>query len=117
MLGTLVIDAAGDGRAHPTGKMGSFGLAADPDYHTIQAVAGGNRAQDRYLETVTRGAVRHTANVLRTAAAESGGFIAAARNPLPASFVAAHAAVGAISFALELGEAILAAAGRAARTL
>jgi uncharacterized protein len=110
VLGTLVIDAAGDGRAHPTGKMGSFGLAANPDYETVQAVAGGNRAQDRYLEVLTRGTVRRTANVLRTAAAESGGFISAARNPLPASFVARHAAVGAISFALDLGEAILAAA-------
>ena len=84
-----MIDAAGDGRAHPTGKMGSFGLAADDDYQTVQAVAGGNRAEDRYLEVVTRGTVRHTANVLRTAAEQSGGFISCARNPLPASFVAA----------------------------
>jgi hypothetical protein len=109
VLGTLVIDAAGDGRAHPTGKMGSFGLAADDDYQTVQAVAGGNRAAHRYLEVVTRGTVRHTANVLRTASSESGGFIACARNPLPASFVARHAAVGAISFALRLGDALLAA--------
>jgi DUF917 family protein len=117
VLGTLVIDAAGDGRAHPTGKMGSFGLAANPDYETVQAVAGGNRAQDRYLEVLTRGTVRRTAEVLRTAAAQSGGFIAAARNPLPASFVAEHAAVGAISFALALGEAILAAEPRGARAV
>jgi hypothetical protein len=117
VLGTLVIDAAGDGRAHPTGKMGSFGLAADDDYQTVQAVAGGNRAENRYLEVVTRGSVRHTANVLRTAAEQSGGFIAAARNPLPASFVAAHAAVGAIGFALALGEAILAAEPRGAQAV
>jgi hypothetical protein len=109
VLGTVVVDAAGDGRAHPTGKMGSFGLAADDDYETVQAVAGGNRAEKRYLEVVTRGTVRHTANVLRTASDQSGGFISCARNPLPASFVAQHAAVGAISFALDLGEAILAA--------
>ena len=109
VLGTLVIDAAGDGRAHPTGKMGSMGLAADPGYQTVQAAAGGNRAQDRSLEVVTRGTVRHTAEVLRTAAVASGGFIAAARNPLPASYVREHGAVGAISFALELGEAMLAA--------
>jgi hypothetical protein len=107
VLGTVVVDAAGDGRAHPTGKMGSFGLAADDDYETVQAVAGGNRVENRYLEVVTRGTVRHTANVLRTASDQSGGFISCARNPLPASFVAAHAAVGAISFALDLGEAIL----------
>jgi DUF917 family protein len=109
VLGTLVVDAAGDGRAHPTGKMGSFGLAADDDYQTVQAVAGGKRSENRYLEVLTRGTVGHTANVLRTAADQSGGFIACARNPLPASFVASHAAVGAISFALALGEAILAA--------
>jgi uncharacterized protein len=109
VLGTLVIDAAGDGRAHPTGKMGSLGLAADPDYSTVQAAAGGNRAQDRYLEVVTRGTVRHTAGVLRAAAVASGGFIAAARNPLPAAYVREHGAVGAISFALRLGEAMLAA--------
>ena len=109
VLGTVVVDAAGDGRAHPTGKMGSFGLAADDDYETVQAVAGGNRAEERYLEVVTRGTVRRTANVLRTAADMSGGFISCARNPLPASFVADHAAVGAISFALSLGESILAA--------
>ncbi len=115
VLGTLVVDAAGDGRAHPTGKMGSFGLAADPSYSTVQAVAGGNRAQDRYLEVVTRGTVRHCANVLRQAAVESGGFIAAARNPLPASFIARHGAVGAITFALELGEAVLAAEPRGAQ--
>jgi DUF917 family protein len=117
VLGTLVIDAAGDGRAHPTGKMGSFGLAADDDHQTLQAVAGGNRAENRYLEVVTRGTVRHTANVLRTAAEQSGGFIAAARNPLPASFVAEHAAVGAIGFALALGEAILAAEPRGAQAV
>jgi uncharacterized protein len=110
VLGTLVIDAAGDGRAHPTGKMGSLGLAADPEHETVQAAAGGNRAQGRYLEVVTRGPVRHTANVLRTAAVASGGFIAAARNPLPAAYVSEHAAVGAITFALQLGEAMLAAA-------
>ena len=114
VLGTLVIDAAGDGRAHPTGKMGSLGLAADPDHQTVQAAAGGNRAQGRYLEVVTRGPVRHTADVLRTAAVASGGFIAAARNPLPAAYVAEHGAVGAISFALRLGEAILAAGPKGA---
>ncbi|MGO9823420.1 MAG: DUF917 domain-containing protein [Solirubrobacteraceae bacterium] len=117
VLGTLVIDAAGDGRAHPTGKMGSFGLAADDDYQTVQAVAGGNRSEDRYLEVVTRGTVRHTAGVLRTAADQSGGFISCARNPLPASFVAEHAAVGAISFALALGEAILAVQDKGPRRM
>jgi DUF917 family protein len=42
----------------------------------------------------------------------SGGFIASCRNPLRASYVRKHAALGGISRALELGEAILAAEGR-----
>ncbi len=106
-LGTLVVDAAGDGRAHPTGKMGSMGLANRPEHRTVMTAAGGNRAEDRYLEVVTRGTVARTANVLRRAADESGGFIAAARNPLPVSYLREHAAVGAISFALALGEAMI----------
>lgn len=109
VLGTLVIDAAGDGRAHPTGKMGSIGLTAEPGYTAVQAVAGGNRADGRYLEAVVRGPVAQCANVLRTASDESGGFIASARNPVRASYVREHAAVGAVSFALGLGEAMLAA--------
>ncbi|WCB91530.1 hypothetical protein DSM104299_00201 [Baekduia alba] len=109
VLGTLVLDAAGDGRAHPTGKMGSIGLTSESDYEAIQACAGGNRAQNRYLECTVRGTVASCANTLRTAAVQSGGFIAAARNPVRASYVREHAAVGAISFALDLGEAMLAA--------
>lgn len=111
-LGTVVIDAAGDIRAHPTGKMGSLGLTARPDYTTTMACAGGNRSQGRYLETVTQGLVPMCANVLRTASVESGGFIAAARNPLPVSYIAEHAALGAVSTALELGEAMVAAESR-----
>jgi uncharacterized protein len=109
VLGTLVIDAAGDGRAHPTGKMGSIGLTAEPGYTAVQAVAGGNRAEGRYLEAVVRGPVAQCANVLRTVSDQSGGFIASARNPVRASYVREHAAVGAVSFALGLGEAMLAA--------
>jgi DUF917 family protein len=55
--------------------------------------------------------------VLRAASVESGGFISCARTPLPASFVAEHAAVGAISFALDLGEAILAAEPKGAEAV
>jgi uncharacterized protein len=112
VLGTLVIDAAGDGRAHPTGKMGSIGLTAEAGYTAVQAVAGGNRADGRYLEAVVSGPVAHCANVLRTASDESGGFIASARNPVRASYVREHAAVGAVSFALGLGEAMLEAESR-----
>ena len=44
----------------------------------------------------------------------SGGFIASCRNPVRASYVREHAALGGISLALALGEAIIAAEPQAA---
>lgn len=109
ILKVPVIDAAGNGRAQPTGKFGSMGLLSRKDYQTIQTAAGGNRAQGRYLEVTVRGEVLRADDILRAVSLQSGGFIAAARNPIPASYVREHAAVGAISYALKLGEAMLAA--------
>src|ERR1700674_137037 len=43
MLGVKVLDAAGDVRAHPTGKLGGMGLTDRPGYLTVQAVSGGKR--------------------------------------------------------------------------
>lgn len=108
ILGCKVVDAVGDIRAHPTGDMGSIGMAGS-DAPMIQTAVGGNRAESRYIELVTRGATARVSPILRTAADMSGGFIASARNPLPASYVARNAALGGISMALELGHAILAA--------
>lgn len=108
LLGTKVVDATGDIRAHPTGDMGSLGLANRPDA-MIQTAAGGNRAKNAYLELVTRGATAKVSPVLRTAADMAGGFIASCRNQIRAGYVREHAAIGGISRALELGEAILAA--------
>lgn len=108
LLGTKVIDAVGDVRAHPTGDMGSLGMANSPE-PTIQSAAGGNRAKNAYMELVVRGATANVSPVLRRAADQAGGFIASARNPMRASFVREHAAVGGITLALRLGEAIAAA--------
>lgn len=106
ILGTKVIDAVGDIRAHPTGDMGAIGLGASPD-PMIQSAVGGNRKQGRYIELVVKGANSRVSPVLRKASDESGGFIASCRNPVPASYVKANAALGGISKALALGEAIL----------
>ena len=86
ILGTKVIDAVGDIRAHPTGDMGSIGLANSPE-PMIQSAVGGNRAKNAYIELVVRGATGKISPVLRTAADMSGGFIASCRNPVPASYV------------------------------
>jgi DUF917 family protein len=108
MLGTKVVDAVGDIRAHPTGDMGSIGLAGSPE-QMIQTAVGGNRDENRYIELVVRGATAKISPILRTAADMSGGFIASCRNPVRASYVQKHAALGGISLALQLGEAIIAA--------
>jgi hypothetical protein len=108
VLGTKVVDAVGDLRAHPTGDMGSLGLASSPE-PMIQAAVGGNRANNAYIELVVKGATAKVSPVLRKASHMSGGFIASCRNPVRASYVCKHAALGGISKALALGEAILAA--------
>lgn len=111
VLGTRVVDAVGDLRAHPTGDMGSIGMAGSPK-QMIQTAVGGNRAENRYIELTVRGATARISPVLRTAADQSGGFIASARNPLRARYVRDNAALGGISLALALGEAIIAAEAR-----
>lgn len=108
ILGTKVVDAVGDIRAHPTGDMGSIGLAGSPK-QMIQTAVGGNRDENRYIELVVKGATAKVSPVLRTAADQSGGFIASCRNPVRAKYVRRHAALGGISLALDLGEAIIAA--------
>ncbi|TCL72165.1 DUF917 domain-containing protein [Rhizobium sp. BK251] len=108
ILGTKVVDAVGDIRAHPTGDMGSIGMAGSPD-QMIQTAVGGNRAENRYIELVVKGATAKVSPILRAAADQSGGFIASCRNPLRASYVRRNAALGGISLALDLGEAIIAA--------
>lgn len=111
VLGTKVIDAVGDIRAHPTGDMGSLGLANSPQ-PMIQSAAGGKRANNSYIEVVVRGATAKVSPILRKASDMSGGFIASCRNPIRASYVRRHAALGGISLAMQLGESILAAEGK-----
>ncbi|WP_038776863.1 DUF917 domain-containing protein [Burkholderia pseudomallei] len=106
LLGAKVVDAVADLRAHPTGDMGSLGLASSSE-PMIQAAAGGNRAKHAYMEVVVRGATAKVSPVLRKAADMAGGFIANCRNPIRASYVRRHAALGGISRALALGEAII----------
>jgi DUF917 family protein len=106
VLGMKVLDAVGDVRAHPTGDMGSIGLAGSPT-PMIQTAVGGNRAENRYIELVVKGATAKVSPILRTAADQSGGFIASCRNPVRAKYVRKHAALGGISLALKLGEAII----------
>jgi DUF917 family protein len=116
-LGVKVLDAAGDVRAHPTGKLGGMGLTERPDYTTVQAVAGGNRKLHGELRLVAEGSIVTTSNILRDVSVRVGGFIAAARNPVEAAWVKKHASIGAITYALDLGRAMRAAEAAGAQAV
>lgn len=103
--GLPLLDFACNGRAHPTGLMGALGLHRQPDYRSRQAFAGGGG--DRHIEGTIEGSLRGAALVVNRAAAEAGGIIAVARNPVTIGFAASEGAPGAISQAIAVGRAYL----------
>ncbi len=107
VLGVPILDAACDGRAHPTGVMGAMGLHRVEGYQSIQAAAGGDASKGRYVEVVVRAGLSRAASMIRVAAVEAGGVVGVARNPIDLSYVKKHGAVGAISQAIELGFMLL----------
>jgi hypothetical protein len=108
-LGVPVVDAPCNGRAHPTGLMGAMGLHRVPGYVSHQVAVGGNPLTGRYLEVYSVGPVERAAFMTRTASVQAGGMVAAARDPLPLSYVREHGAPGAIEQAIRLGKVMLAA--------
>jgi len=107
VTGIPVADAACDGRAHPTGIMGSMGLDRDESYHSVQCVVGGNPATGRRVRMVVEGALGACDRVVRDASMAAGGLVAVARNPVTAAYVADNGAPGAITQAMGLGEILL----------
>ncbi|ALM74056.1 DUF917 domain-containing protein [Thermococcus barophilus] len=106
VLGIPIVDAPADGRAHPTGVMGSMGLHKLPDYISIQTAVGGNKEKGRYVEVFVKGSLERTAKIIREAAVQAGGLVAVTRNPVSPEYVKRNAAVGAISKAIEVGRII-----------
>lgn len=104
LLGIPVVDAPCDGRAHPTGLMGSMGLQWLEGYVSYQAAVGGKH----YLEVFARGPLADVADLVRRAAVRAGGMVAVARNPIPVGYVKQHGAPGAIKQAIEIGQNLLA---------
>lgn len=117
MTGIPVVDAACNGRAHPTGVMGSMGLDTDPDYRSIMVAAGGDPAQGRRVELVVEGSLGTVDRMVRQAAVEAGGLVAVARNPVTSAYVKENGAPGAISLALELGRIIQKAQSQGGRAV
>ncbi|MEW6399149.1 MAG: DUF917 family protein [Bacillota bacterium] len=112
VLGIPVVDAPCNGRAHPTGVMGSIGLHRVPGYVSRQAAVGGDPRAGTYVEMVVRGNLERAAALVRQASVQAGGMVAVARNPVSASYAREHAAVGAIRQVLSVGRAMLQARGR-----
>ena len=107
VTGLPVVDAPADGRAHPTGDMGSLGLERVPGFVSQQAVAGGSRARGSYLEQLVRAPLAAAGRLVRAAAEAAGGLVAVARNPVPIGWVVRHGAAGGLSQALDLGRAMI----------
>lgn len=103
-LGLPLVDAQCNGRAHPTGVMGSMNLHRLPGYVTTMTCAGGNPATGRYVEGMFRGTIDATARLVRAASVEAGGVVGVARNPVTAAYVRENGAVGGISQAIQLGQ-------------
>jgi DUF917 family protein len=101
------VDAASNGRGHPTVKMGGMGLASQPRAHITQIGLGGAEADGSRLAVIAEGNIVRTSNVMRQAAVVNGGLIMAARGPLTAGFIKQNGAQGAIGFQIELGRAML----------
>lgn len=102
-LGVPLLDAACNGRGHPTVKMGSLGLSSQPDVRFFQSGVGDN------VSVTVNGNAVVTSALMRAAAVQNGGLIMACRGPLEAGLVRSAGAVGAISYQLGLGRAVIGA--------
>jgi DUF917 family protein len=107
-LGIALLDAATNGRGHPTARLGSMGLAQQHGSSIIQVGIGGRRGEPP-LTVVARGNFSATSEIMRTAAAANGGLVLASRGPVTVSHVRRHGAVGALTSQIELGRVMLAA--------
>lgn len=103
--GLPLVDAPCNGRAHPTGVMGSMNLHKQKDYKTVQACVGGNPETGNHVECFFEGSIEHTSKLVRLASIEAGGLVAVARNPVTAAYAKENCAVGGVSFAIETGKA------------
>lgn len=112
VTGIPLVDFACNGRAHPTGSMGSMNLSELDDYVSRQAAVGGKG--NRYVELTIAGSLDKAGTLVRQASVEAGGLVAVARNPVTAAYAKANGAAGAISQAMAVGEALLSHKGESA---
>ncbi|KAB7670671.1 DUF917 domain-containing protein [Bacillus sp. B1-b2] len=112
ITGLPVVDIPCNGRAHPTGTMGSLNLSEIPNYVSRQVAVGGKG--EKYVEMLISGSLDKAAQLVRYVSVEAGGLVAVARNPVTVGYAKQHGAPGAIKQAIQLGEALLSHKGEAA---
>lgn len=103
--GLPFLDAPSNGRAHPTGSMGSLNLSKVEGYTSIQSFAGGKGTKK--VEGVVSSNLDLSSSAVRAISVQAGGMVAVCRNPVEVGYVKEHAAIGGITQAIELGEVFL----------
>lgn len=101
-VGLPIIDAPCNGRAHPTGSMGSMNLSEVEGYESLQAFAGGKG--EKQIAGFVSGTLSTASDLVRNASVLAGGMVGVCRNPVTVEYIKEHAAVGGISQAIELGK-------------
>lgn len=109
-----VIDTATNGRGHPSVRMGSMGITDALDHRILLTGVGGLDDVAGRIEVVIESPLSLGSDMLRRAAALLGGGIMAARGPFTVEFLKKNSAVGSISASIDLGKAMLDAAGKSA---
>lgn len=108
VTGLTVVDAACNGRAHPTGPMGSIGLSSDDT--AMQACVGGEPGTEHRHELVVEAQLASAASAIRGTAEAAGGLVAVARNPVSAEYAEQNAALSVYDQAEAVGRAVRTAA-------
>lgn len=106
-LGLPIVDCPCNGRAHPTGVMGSMGLHRVPGFLSQQTAVGGYLERGTYVEIFVKGSLEKAAAIARQAAVQAGGLVAVARNPVSADYASKSGAPGAIAHCIKVGHAML----------
>lgn len=105
--GLPLLDAPCNGRAHPTGTMGSLNLSEIEGYTSIQTFAGGKG--EREVEGTIKATLNSASSITRQMSVQAGGTVGVCRNPVQVKYIKEHAALGGITQAIGLGEAFFAA--------
>ncbi|CEG22055.1 hypothetical protein BN1080_00975 [Planococcus massiliensis] len=107
MTGLPFLDAPCNGRAHPTGSMGSLNLSELEGYESIQTFSGGAGAKK--VEGVVTASLDLSSSAIRSLSVQAGGMVGVCRNPVDVAYIKENAAIGGITQAIELGAAFLGA--------